>query len=372
MRIGIDARVLEKKVTGIGRTLEGILRNIPDIDESIEFVLFTNSPIHFHSKNCVTVVTNSNHTSYKLLSPLWIYYILPSYLHKHGIDLYFSPNYYLPPSLHKKNIKSIVVVHDVIHKVKPEFHPFVYNTYLDVMVKHTIAKSDCIITDSVSSKRDIIHHYKIENNKVEVIYPFAHDKFYPRELSAEEKAVLQRKYRLPNEFILFVGVIEARKNITGILKINKRLQARGRNIPIVLIGREGYGGHELINQISSESNIQYLQYVEDDDLPLIYNLSKVFLFPSHYEGFGYPPLEAMKSGIPVVSSNAGSLPEIIGSNIPMADPDDTDSFVNEIEKLLFQDEYYNELKLRGMERAKIFEMRKSLDKFISVIHRISD
>ena len=168
---------------------------------------------------------------------------------------------------------------------------------------------------------------------------------------------------MPEEFILYVGRIEKRKNIEGIFKIAALLPEK----KFILVGEGGYSGSkELLKKIKEQKNINHLKFVDDEDLPHIYNLAKIFLFPSFYEGFGLPVLEAMKSGLPVLTSNTSSLPEVVGEGGIMHDPNDYQEFVKDIRKLFEDEKFYQEMKKRAISVAGKFNCKKSTEELVEV------
>ena len=258
MRIGIDARLLEKKMTGVGRYLLNILKNIPGMDKDNEYFLFSYGKLSQFERERIKSISTIKFVPkgifQKTFSPFWLNFVLPKYLKKYKINLFFSPNHFLP--LKKLKIKSVIVIHDVFHKIDKKFHPFYYRKYVDFVLPKSIKNSDLIITVSECSKRDIIKFYSVSEEKIKVIYPAADEIFQSRELNSDQKEKLKRKYNLPEKFILYVGVLEERKNIEGIVKIADLLRERTR-VPILLFGRIGHRGKVYLDEIKKRKNIQY-------------------------------------------------------------------------------------------------------------------
>ncbi len=367
MKIGVDARLLERKMTGIGRYLDGLVSHIPECDAKNEYFLFTyNSLKRSGGKNIHIIPTlyfSPRGVVQKLISPIWMNFILPLYLRREKIDLFFSPNHALPFLKGKR--KNAAVILDLFNVINKKFHSFLYRWYVKFTLPHSVRNSDVIITISEASKKDIVNFFKIPEKMVKIIYLAAEKKFEPRDLSAEEKQKLQEKYNLPEKFILYVGVIEERKNIEGILKIADLL-IKKNNTPIVLVGRVGHGGKKYLEKIKSRKNVFYRGFVEDKDLPLLYNLSSAFLFPSFYEGFGLPPLEAMQSGIPVVASNASSLAEVIGDGGIMLPPDDYAGFADALKKIIEDHNFRSAVARKGLAQAGKFNFKKTACETVGV------
>ncbi len=313
MRIGIDARVLEKRMTGIGRYLLDILRGLILYDNSNEYFLFSCTEIPVENDFYHKIKTGKSFLPSKIYAPLWLNIILPKYLKRYNIDIFFTVNH-LIPIRGIKNIKTIAAVHDLAHKINKDFHPLSYRSYLDLFLPSSMRKSDSILTVSESSKKDIINYFNIMPSKIEVIYQAADSKFSPGNVSEDKGLYLHQKYNLPGKYILFVGAIEKRKNIEGILKISDLVHNKNNIVKTVLIGKPGHNFRIIDSEIKKrEKYVTYLNYVDDEDLPAIYKQAFLFIFPSFYEGFGIPPLEAMQIGLPVLASNVSSLPEVVGN-----------------------------------------------------------
>ena len=373
MKIGIDASILaRKKITGINRYLQNLLKNIPEIDKKNEYYLFSFgeselSEYKIKGFNVIYVGKNKIISS-KYYSAIWLNFALPSALKKYKIDLFFQPNHFLPFFFDNKKIKSVITVHDLIPKIDPKYRDLIYKTYLNIFLPLSIKKSQKIITVSESSKKDILKFYNVPAEKIYVIHEAADDKFKQRILSTEQKKKLISQYNLPEKFILHVGAIENRKNILGILKIGDLIKNIDKNIKIVLVGKPGYGASEIFKEIEKCKNVYYIGHIDDEDLPYIYNLAKLFLFPSFYEGFGLPPLEAMQSGLPTLASNTSSILEVVGEGGIIHDPRDYEGFAKDIINLLKNKNFYQEMQKKAISRAKDFSWKISTKKLIEVFN----
>jgi glycosyltransferase involved in cell wall biosynthesis len=369
MRIGIDTRLLERRMTGIGRFLSNMLKELPSVDRKNKYFLFTYKKIENLDTYFKNVFTGDYRINEKLYSPYWTNLILPKYLKHYEIDLYFSVNKILP---YKKNegVKYVSVIHDIFYKLDNSFHPFLYRKYLDLFLSLSIRKSDLIVTVSDNSKKDIISFFNLRESKIRVVYEAADESFCPLTLTESERENLKLKYRLSDKFILYVGVIENRKNIYGILKIADLVLRDKSELKFLLIGRPGYGSEKIIKEINKRENIIYLEYVDDETLKKLYSISRAFLFLSFYEGFGLPPLEAMQAGVPVVVSNSSSLNEVVGSGGILHDPGDFKSIYNDLIKLVDDDYYYLFWRKKGLERAKQFNTKRTAEDLVSIFNSL--
>jgi glycosyltransferase involved in cell wall biosynthesis len=370
MNIGIDARLLERKMTGIGRVLEVFLKTLPKIDTNNKYFLFSYEKLDFkQGKFYTNITTVKSIGSQKIFAPFWINFILPRYLKKNKIDLFFSINQMLP-LVKPKGIKYIFTLHDVIYRVDKSFHPFIYRKYLQFFIYFSIKNSDLIITDSEYSKQDILKYYKIDQSKVQVVYSSANEYFQPLNLIDEQIKNVKEKYDLRKYNVLYVGMIENRKNIMGILKIADEILKINNEIGFILIGKIGYGGNKLLNEVKKRKNVIYLSNIDDNKLKMMYNVADIFLFPSFYEGFGFPPLEAMQTGIPVLSSNNTSLKEIVGNGGITHEAHDLQSFTKDIIKLLGDKNLYEEMRRRGFEQAKKFNIDNTVKELVHTFNSV--
>lgn len=378
MNIAIDARVLEKRITGIGRYLQGFLDWLTKIDKKNTYFLFCYEGLKNYEKDGYKVINTGKSKSLPLeiYNFFWLNCVLPKILNQCKIDLFWNPNHYLP--LKKINTKKVITIHDMAHKVDKNYKSSLYKFfYLDFLLPRSYQDADIILTISENSKKDIEKYYKTHPQKIKVVYSAANSYFKPQKIEESKIIEIQKKYNLPKDFILYVGKIETRKNIAGIIKIadiiaSKEEFAKISKYKIALVGGVGErGSKKLIEEIGKRENICHISYVSDKDLPLIYNLAKIFLFPSFYEGFGLPVLEAMQSGVPVLTSNTSSLPEIVGKGGIMHNPNDYMAFAEDIKNLIENENFYKIMQKRAQEQAKKFSWEKSTTKLIQIFNNLS-
>lgn len=367
MNIGIDARILERKMTGIGRFLNMLLNELPSIDKVNKYFLFSCDKVQINSNFYHEIRTGKSFIPPKIFAPIWINFILPNYLMENKIDLFLSVNQ-LIPLIKVKNVKYILVLHDVIYKVNKSFHPFIYRKYLQFFTYFSIKRSDMILTVSNYSKTDILKYYNVNKEKIKVVYQAAEKEFHPTKLTEFEKSELNKMFGFPQHIILYLGMIENRKNIIGILKISDELSKINKKIKFVLIGKIGYGGELLSKEMEKRKNVIHLKNVDDQLLKKLYNFSTAFLFPSYYEGFGYPPLEAMQSGLPVLASDNTSLREILGDGGILHHADDHNSFVRDILRLIEDTKFHSEISQKGIERAKMFNINNTVKELVNIFN----
>lgn len=369
MRIGIDARLLSTKIRGTSRYLTNLIECLPQFDSKNEYFVFQYEDIP-QSQNFYTYVSiKKTKLPRQIFEHYWLNFILPKLLSKLKIDIFFTPYIFVPFT--KRNWKNVIVIHDSLTKVCKEYYAYSYRKYLDILVPFSVRRSDAVITVSKSAMNDVIKYFGVDKNKITPLHLWTDKKYRPIEIQANEKKEMQEKYNLPEKFILFVSVLEERKNISGILKVMELLADRGREYKIVFVGREGFGFEKISDKFYSMKNrIIHLKEINDNDLVLIYNLATVFFFPTHYEGFGLPPLEAMKCGLPVIASNNSSLPEVVGEGGILANYDDYNFFADEIIRLFSDEIYRNNMKQKALEQAQKFSAENHICKLIDIFNSL--
>ncbi len=365
MKIAIDCRVLNRGLTGTGRYLQNILIKLPQIDKSNEYYLFTTKDLNNVDNNFYKIIKYTSSLPYKLFSPFWMNIIIPKLLKKYNINFFISPNIILP---YKRidNIKYVTVIHDVIPFIFKEYYSFSYRTYLSTVLPRSLKVADKVLTVSEHSKRDIIRLFNIPENKIEVTYNTANECFYPISNFKIEQKI---KIELPEKYLLYVGAIEKRKNIIGLINIIDNLWNKGYKLPLVIVGKPNYGYNDIKGELEKRKDkIIIVNHVNDEELNFLYNKAFLFLFPSFYEGFGIPPLEAMKCGLPVLTSDTSSLPEVVGEGGFTFDPYDVDAFVDKIILFINDNEKYLIMKKRALEQAEKFNINKVTHKFYTIIN----
>lgn len=370
MRIGIDARVLDKKMTGTGRYLINLLNEIPHVDKKNEYFLFTNTSIPFDGKFYKIVRYKESKIPNKLYSPIWINKRIPELVEKYDIDLLFSANVFAP-FRKMGNTKCVSVVHDSIYKIYKEYYPLSWRIYKSLMLPGSVKNSDIVITVSNHSKHDLIKYDNVPEEKIRVVYNTASDQFNSEPGSDDEYKELVNELSIPQKYLLYVGVVERRKNIIGLLKIMDLLRDGGSDLKLVIIGKPGFDSKNILPEIEKRKDfIKHYKYIDDKYLTKIFNYSFAFVFPSYYEGFGIPPLEAMQCGIPVISSNRSALPEVVGEGGILHDPDDHEGITKSIRKLENDYKFYNLMKSKSLEQSKKFNIYEITQGLVEIFNEL--
>lgn len=374
-RIGIDARHIYRQRAGIGQYTYNLVKHCARLEKNASFYLYVDTKAHetFEIPN-IKIQRLGNDSSrfgrlQKLYSPFWMNFVLPKYLHKQ-IDVFHSPNYLLPPSTF---CKSIVTVHDLIFLKYPETYDFLYPKYLKLLVPKSLQRADKIIAVSETTRNDLLEWLKIKEEKICVIYNGIGNEFLP----IYDKTLLENKRQqmnLPEDFLLYVGTIELRKNLGVLLDAFRKLKKQ-HQIPhkLVLVGKKGQGWQEIRNlpsKLGIESDVIFRGYVCLDDLVYLYNLSDVFIYPSIYEGFGIPVFEAMACGTPVVASNTSSIAEIAKGCAFLVDSASSEDFIRGVAVLLSNKEKRQDLITSGINRAKTLTWDNSAKKVLQLYREL--
>jgi glycosyltransferase involved in cell wall biosynthesis len=357
----IDFRM--HKSSGIGTYIKNI---VPFLIENFKIVLLGNiGELKEYNWFDKIKIINFNTKVYTIKEQLFFPVKTPN------SDMFWSPHYNVP-FFDLKVQKRIVTIHDIFHIAFLNTLTLPQKIYAKIMMKTAIDKSDIIFTVSEFTKSEILKYYSCKNHKIYII-PNAVDFNIFKMINNESLLKkINRKYYLPKNFILFVGNVKPHKNLKNLLLAYLKLGSS--DFQLVIVGKkEGFiTGDDTISELLRESefirkNVFFTGYVSDEDLVCIYNLASLFVFPSLYEGFGIPPLEAMACGCPCVVSNAASLPEVCGNAAYYVNPYDINDIANGIEKVLADDKLRYELVRKGFENVKRFSWESSAQKVIEIL-----
>ncbi len=297
--------------------------------------------------------------------------LLPSVARRLALDVVHDPTGLAPFALGGGTARTVVTVHDVFAWSIPG-----HSTVADTLLYHhwlprVLPQVDAVITDSQVSRTDIVRYLHLSSDRVHVIYPGVSS--YLFRASEQDSRSFEAKGRFPDHYILFVGSVEKRKNVDGLLRAYAGLRRMGEQRPLVVAGVQRSNARDLpqlVEQLGLQGNVQFIGYVPDKDLPSLYSGADLFVFPSLYEGFGLPPLEAMACGTPVVCSNAGSLPEVVGDAALMVDPHDTEGLTEAMRRVLADNELRLDLRRRGLRRAAEFTWERTAQETLVVYERL--
>lgn len=384
MRIAVDGRTIVRSKSGVGTYVERTMRALLKIDKHNEYFLFLVEPLEsLEAPNLRKILIPGYDKA--LRNRFWDSILLPMFAERERIDIIFGAAYALPllprwgkfvkalpiPSSWKvpfnpaRTVKYIAAILDVIGFVRPETFTPKMRLWQHIFVSNAVKIADTIITISESTKRDIVKLFGFDAAKIYVT-PLSVDEQYRPHHSAAQRKHVCATYSLPPQFMLYVGTIEPRKNVTGIAKAYSLLPPDLRHkFPLVIAGSRGWYADTIFEEIallSIAENIKEIGFVDGRDLPTLVSLARLFVFPSLYEGFGYPPLEAMASGVPVISSTTSSLPEVVGDAGILVDPDDYKGMSAAMRRILTDNKLRAHLIAKGIQRAKKFSGQQTAER----------
>ena len=379
MRIEFDGQLLaEKEKTGIGFVAHQLLCNLPKFsrDEKV---------LDYFAKGCTAEqveqieqyqalgyglnpcqLISSRH--YKMIWPFF-----PLAFRRFfgsGADVTCFFNFYVPPGV---GGRKVTIVHDMVVKAFPKTMNLKTKIMLKLCLKKSCKRADRIVTVSQFSKEEIVKYLKIPEEKIVVMPNGVDHSLYHTGYPQDAIKAAQRRYHIAGEYYLYLGTLEPRKNIERMVRAYARVKTPG-SPRLVLAGRKGWlyeSIFQTVQELGLTGDVVFTDYVEDADVPLLMSGAKIFLFPSLYEGFGLPPLEAMACGVPVVTSAASSLPEVVGDAAILADPYSVREIAAAIERLEQDAPLRESLIQKGIQRAAEFTWEKSAQIFYQTIQSVA-
>jgi glycosyltransferase involved in cell wall biosynthesis len=366
MRIGIDARMIDN--TGIGRYLRNLLIHLAQIDGDNEYVVFINP-------NNSRVVTQENFRFVPLTIPVPLYslreqYWLPLEIRKWNLDFMHYPNFDIPLI---RSYPSIVTIHDLIYYLYPDQCPSkVAHYYARFMLRHTTKHARATITDSEYSKQDLINYFHVPDEKIHVILPAADGKCSSHS-KEHTHTNIEEKYGILQPYILYVGKHHPYKNINTLLHAYNKYSDIYEQFQLVIAGKRDERRKNLYTtakNLDSGKSIVFTDFVPEEELFELYQRARLFVFPSLYEGFGLPPLEAMACGVPVITSNAASLPEVVGDAAIQVDPLNVHQLADAIQTVLTNTQLWNTLKQKGIKRSRQFSWGTAARQLLQVYENL--
>lgn len=366
MRIGIDARFYGSLGKGLGRYTQQLIAHLEQQDFDNEYIIFLREA-NFHEYR------PNNKKFQKVLADVpWYGWreqcVLPTILARYKLDLVHFPHFNVP-ILYRKRF--VVTVHDLILLHYPtlratRLHPFYYWIKFwvyRIVLRRALSNSAHVFSVSHFTKRDILKRFPISEQKITVVQEAGSNlsRFEGLKRAKHDSDIhdILRKYGILQPYILYVGNAYPHKNLERLLEGFWIMQEP--HVQLVLVGKTDFFYDELRSKIGDKqkNNIIFTGFVPDEDLDMLYRQAMVYVFPSLYEGFGLPPLEAMERGVPVVSSHAASMPEILGSAARYFDPQDSGDIARVLTEVIEDSALRHKMKQKGYERARVFSWRES-------------
>ncbi len=366
MNIGFEAKRVFHNKTGLGNYSRDLIRLLSQYFPENNYYLYNpkDSKEILFTANSKNVFEKKPSTFFYLkFYNLWRQKGIVNDLKKDNITLFHGLSGELPAGLRSKNIKSIVTIHDLIFVRYPHLYSFFDRKIHFYKFKKAAQQADLVIAISEQTKNDIIEFLKIEPSKIKVIYQGCHAAF-KEDYSEKEYKEVTTKFGLPEKFLLNVGTIEARKNILLAVKAIKNIDTT-----LVIVGNETSYAKEIkdyIAQNNLENKVLFLKNVSIKELSILYKLAQVFIYPSLYEGFGIPIIEALYSKTPVITTHCGVFPEAGGPNSVYINPTSVDEMEKAILKLLQNEDLCEEITRKGWEFVQKFNDENIANEIIGV------
>lgn len=281
------------------------------------------------------------------------------------VDLFYSPDFVLPPTRH--STRTLLTVHDLSFLRYPEHFVPKLARYLSRVVPASVQRADRVLADSEATRADLIELLGTPPEKVEVLYSGVDARFHPRP-EAGERERLRARYGLDRPYVLAVGTLQPRKNYVRLIRAFARLPEK--DIVLVIAGGRGWLYEEVLAEATRfPDRVRILGFVEEEDLPALYREARLFVMPSFYEGFGLPVLEAMACGVPVVCSNASSLPEVAGDAALLVDPTDEEGLTAAMRRALEDEALRAQMRAQGLTRAAAFPWERAARQLLEAIRK---
>jgi glycosyltransferase involved in cell wall biosynthesis len=372
VRLGLLTYGLDRPLTGIGRYTVELARALARAESSLELTLLAaGKPEALRGDGGRWAELAM--PGCRLLPGLMTLgnVLIPAAARRLGLDVVHDPTGVTPLVFGAAGARIVVTVHDVFAWSYPgtssPLDTLIYRHWLP----RVLPRAETVITVSHHSKTDIIRYLGVAADKVQVIHLAISNRYRPT--TTQEIAAARSRYNLPQNCILITGSVEERKNTRRLLEAYAQLRRGGEQRPLVIAGarrRKSAGVVETVSRLGLERQVIFTGYVAEADLPAVYSGADLFVFPSLYEGFGLPPLEAMACGAPVVCSNAASLPEVVGDAALLFDPQDVDGMAEAMQRVLADTALRQEMRQRGLARAQQFTWERTARETAAVYRQV--
>ncbi|MCX6761907.1 MAG: glycosyltransferase family 1 protein [Candidatus Moranbacteria bacterium] len=379
MQIGIDIRNIGKKRTGDEVVFFNLVKNLALIDVKNNYQLFTDirdpetlvkikSDLGIENKPNFEIISLATKNKFS-----WNFWTLPKYLRANPIDLYLTQ--YITPFFVPKKIKILTVIHDVSFRVFPSLIKFDDLFFLRTLIPLALKRADKIIAVSKFTQEGIISYYEIDPKKVDHIHNAVADDFLTQTFSQAELEKIRQKYNLPEKFIFYIGTLQPRKNLPVLVEAYAKIKNQLPGVKLVLAGGKSHNYDSEIDAMIkahtlSEEEVIFPGFIPEEDKKAVMQLADCFCFPSLYEGFGIPILEAFSVGLPAVISDIPSHREIAGDAALYFAPNDSADLAQKLLQLLSEDDSKNQSLGKEQEQLKLFSWAKTAEKMLEIFESL--
>lgn len=375
MKIGIDIRNIGKQRTGSEVVVLELTKNILELDRENEYLLFTDTTDETVLNNIKEKLNLADKKNAQIISLkagnkfVWAAWTMPRYMHKNKLDVFHTE--YILPFFIPKSIKVVVHIHDVSFKVYRQMILKKDLFFLDLLIPRSIKRADKIIAVSQFTKDEILKYYKVDEKKIAVVFNSIN--VIEEDVTEELKNAVRVKYKLPENFILYIGTLQPRKNVPALIEAYAKIKNK-IDIKLVISGNKGaHNFDEKIEKAIARNNLTnkdiiFTGFIEIQDKTILYKMAQVFVYPSFYEGFGIPVLEAMSQGVPVLISDIGPHREVAGDAGIYFPPRDIDILANKLYNICVDKEKRSELTRLAVARVNFFSWKKSAQEMLNIFN----
>ncbi len=362
IRVGLSAQLLSLSETyrsaGIHRYIYHLLRALPEAAPEWQWVAFVGEA-RFRPSAGLTVRRTRWPTANPWVRILWEQGVQPWAIRRERLHLLHALAYVTPVIA---ACPTVVTVHDLSFVRFPAAFRAMNRLYLQTMTRRSVFRASRVITDSESTRRDLVRLWGVPADRVSVAYPGVEPAYQPA--SPDRVEAFRRKKGLPRRYVLFLGTLEPRKNVTGAVEAFARWArtANTRDVWLIIAGAKGWRYQAIfarVQELGLTDRVRFPGYIPAAELPDWYRAAELLIYPSLYEGFGLPPLEAMACGTPVITSNTSSLPEVVGDAALLVDPYDVEAIADALARLLEDAELRRQLREAGLQRARLFSWERT-------------
>lgn len=379
MRIGIDIRNIGKKRTGDEVVFFNLVKSLALIDSRNEYYLLTDATDEMAIHDIEISLEIGRKENFRII-PLktknrftWNFWTVPNYLRFHPVDVYHTQ--YITPLFVPRQIKIITVIHDISFVFFPQLIKFADRLFLKILIPLSLARADKVVGVSEFTEDEIISHYGINRNKVFHVHNAVSEDFMKPEYSAGDLKKIKEKYKLPEKYILYIGTMQPRKNLPFLIDSFAKIKEKIPGTKLVLAGnRSGHNFDKRIDLIIAElglsEDVIFTGYIDEADKAAVFKLAHVFCFPSLYEGFGIPILEAMSQNVPVVAANIPSLQETAGGAALFFSSEGLDDLAEKLYTACTDENIRKNLIESGSQRVGFFSWKKTAQKMLEIYESI--
>jgi len=363
MRIGFEISVLSRRRTGVGHYVARLLGELLNRDDGHEYVLFSNRSLDRGDPAVDGAVVAQ--TGPAVGRWVWMQTALPRALRRKALDVCCFTNSVAPLRQHAP---SVVVIHDASIFLLPDCHPLRRRLAQSVLIPAAARRAGAVVTVSETARADVVRALGLDPEIVHVVQGAPPAGFAPVTDTARLEGV-RRRYALPSRFVLAVGTLEPRKNLVRLVRAHQQARRSGLTAELVLVGPRGWRVRTLERAASNADGLHRLGYVPTDDLPALYSLATAVAYPSLYEGFGLPLVEAMACGAPVIAPERPWAREVCGDAAGFVEPTDVDALAQELLELDGDAQLRTQLQARGLEQARRFSWTRSAARMVAVLEQ---